>query len=86
MKEKKLEQVLEEALSAYIDDGRTVEDILREHAAYRGRLEPLLETAIATFEAFQAEHPSVASREHGLTRFLSDALARQRLRAIVGDG
>lgn len=86
MKEKKLEQVLEEALSAYIDEGRPIDEILREHAAYRGRLEPLLETAIASYEVFQSQQPSASARERGLTRFLSDARARAQLRAIVSKG
>ncbi len=83
MKEKKLELVLEEALSAYIEDGRTIDDIMREHAAYRGRLEPLLHTAIEAYEEFQARHPSTAARQRGLARFLADARARASLRSLA---
>ena len=83
MKEKKLEQVLEEALSAYIEGGRTREDILCEHAAYRGHLEPLLSTAIETYEEFQARHPSTAAQQRGLARFLADARARASLRSLA---
>ena len=82
MREKELEQVLEEALSACIEEGRSVEDVLLEHVAYRGRLEPLLMTALEAYDAFQAENPSRSSVDRGLDRFLSDAKARRDIRYL----
>jgi hypothetical protein len=82
MREKKLEQVLEEALSAYIEEGRPLDDILREYAAYRGHLEPLMQTAIETYETLQREDPSAWSMGDGLERFLEAARARADIRYL----
>jgi len=82
MREKELEQVLEEALSACIDEGRALDDVLREHVAYRGRLEPLLITALEAYDSLQSEHPAPASIDRGLVRFLSDAKVRRDIRHL----
>jgi hypothetical protein len=85
MREKELEQVLEEALSACIEEGRSLEDVLREHVAYRGRLEPLLITALETYDALQSERPTQAAMDEGLARFLSDARVRRDIRFLRDD-
>jgi hypothetical protein len=77
MRENELEEVLEQALSACINEGRSLDDVLREHVAWRGRLEPLLITALETYEALQSEAPSRRAMDEGLARFLSDARLRR---------
>jgi len=84
MREKELEQVLEEALSACIEDGRSIEDVLAEYAAYRGTLEPLLVTALDTYDALQGENPPTAVDER-LERFLQNARARDDVRYLRGE-
>jgi hypothetical protein len=85
MREKEIEEVLEEALSACIEEGRSLDEVLREHVAYRGRLEPLLIAALDTYDALQAERPKPAAMEEGLARFLADARVRRDIRFLKAD-
>ena len=81
MREKELEQVLEEALSACIEEGRSIEDVLVEYAAYRGTLEPLLITALESYDALQGENPP-SQVDQRLERFLQNARARDDVRFL----
>jgi hypothetical protein len=79
MRERKLDEVFEESLTAYLEEGRSVEDSLLLYPEFRGELEPLLRTALEVSAGFQAFSPPVAVQERGLARFLSDARGRARL-------
>ena len=82
MRVRKLEEVLEESLSAYLDHGRPVEESLRLYPEFRGQLEPLLRTAIQVSDSFQTFDVPLAVQQRGLARFLSDARGRARLNSL----
>jgi hypothetical protein len=82
MRVRKLEEVLEESLSAYLHQGRSVEESLRLYPEFRGELEPLLRTAIQVSDTFQSFDPPLAVQQRGLARFLSDARGRARLNSL----
>jgi hypothetical protein len=82
MRERKLDEVFEESLTAYLDEGRSVEDSLRLYPEFRGELEPLLRTALAVSVGFQSYSPPAAVQERGLARFLSDARGRAHLNGM----
>lgn len=85
MKMRRLDEILEECLTAYLDQGRSVEESLQLHSAYRGQLEPLLRTALEVSSTFQSYSPPDRSQERGLARFLSDARARKNLRTLTAE-
>jgi len=78
MSERRLEEVLDECLSAYLDGRRTIEQSLSLYPSLRDQLEPLLRTAIDVAETFRAPSPVPPAVERGRERFLDSASARRR--------
>jgi hypothetical protein len=79
---KRLEEILEECVSAHLEGRRSLEQSLSLYPALRSELEPLLRTAIDLRATFQNTGPSPAAQQRGLARFLSDARARRNLKTF----
>lgn len=77
---KRLEEILEECVSAHLEGRRSLEQSLSLYPALRSELEPLLRAAIGLRSAFQQTGPSPVAQQRGLARFLSDARARRNLK------
>jgi hypothetical protein len=85
MKASRLEEVLDECLSAYLDGRRTIEESLSLYPDVRRELEPLLRTAVELAEAY-AEPPAPPRRqERGRQEFLNSASVRRRARELTQD-
>jgi hypothetical protein len=78
MSERRLEEVLEECLSAYLDGRRTIEQSLSLYPSLRDQLEPLLRTAIGVAEAFRDPSAAPSTVERGRERFFDSAATRHR--------
>jgi hypothetical protein len=85
MKASRLEEVLDECLSAYLDGRRTVEESLSLYPDVRRELEPLLRTAVELAEAYAAPPPPPGRQERGRQEFLNSALDRRRTRELTQD-
>lgn len=83
MKQRRLNEVLEECLAACLEGRRTVEESLSLYPSLSDHLEPLLRTALSVADSFQDYTPPPYVRERGLQRFL--ASARTRARALTRD-
>jgi hypothetical protein len=78
MSERRLEIILDECLSAYLDGRRTIEQSLSLYPSLKEQLEPLLRTATGVSDAFRASSPDPRSVASGRDRFLNSAAARHR--------
>jgi hypothetical protein len=85
MKARRLEEVLDECLSAYLDGRRTVEESLSLYPDLRPRLEPLLRTATELADRFGQSAPAPHVVERGRQRFLESADIRRRARELTRD-
>ncbi len=85
MKQRRLDEVLEECLAACLEGRRTVEESLSLYPSLSDHLEPLLRTALSVADSFQDYNPPSYVRERGLQRFLASARARTRARALTRD-
>jgi hypothetical protein len=85
MKARRLEEVLDECLSAYLDGRRTVEESLSLYPDLRPRLEPLLRTATELADRFGQSAPPPHIVERGRQRFLESADIRRRARELTLD-
>lgn len=81
MKQRRLDEVLEECLAACLEGRRTVEESLSLYPSLSNHLEPLLRTALSVADSFQDYNPPSYVRERGLQRFLAAARIRTRARA-----
>lgn len=79
---KRLEEILEECVTAHSEGRRSLEQSLSLYPALRSELEPLLRTAIGLRSTFHTTSPSPAAQQRGLARFLSDARARRNLKTL----
>jgi hypothetical protein len=84
MREKRLERVFEDCLSACLEGRRTIADCLSLYPSLADRLEPVLRTALEVSDAFQEYSPPPHVAEQGLYRFQLAAETRARARAIAG--
>jgi hypothetical protein len=82
MSARRLEEILEECLSAYLDGRRSVEESLSLYPFYASELEPMLRTATGISYALNSYSPPLHVQQRGLQRFLSDARARRNLKAL----
>jgi hypothetical protein len=82
MSTRRLEEILEECLSAYLDGRRSVEESLSLYPFYAAELEPLLRTATEINTTLNSYSPPAHVQRRGLNRFLSDARARRNIRAL----
>jgi hypothetical protein len=85
MKGRRLEEVLDECLAAYLDDRRTIEESLSLYPSLRPRLEPLLRTAAALADKLGNTTPAPHLLERGRERFLESAQIRRRARDLTRD-
>ncbi len=82
MSTRRLEEILEECLSAYLDGRRSVEESLRLYPTYAPELEPILRTATSINTTLNSYSPPAHVQERGLHRFLSDARARRNMASL----
>ena len=85
MRKRRLEEVLDECLSAHLAGRRTIEESLSLYPALRPQLEPLLRTAIELAENLQAPSPAPHLVERGRQRFLESARNRRRAHELTRD-
>jgi len=85
MKASRLEEVLDESLSAYLDGRRSIEENLSLYPDIRVQLEPLLRTAVELAEALSGPSPRPHLRERGREEFLNSASVRRRARELTQD-
>jgi hypothetical protein len=85
MKANRLEEVLDECLSAYLDGRRTIEESLSLYPDIKTELEPLLRTAVELADAFRDPSPSPHVEERGRQEFLNSASVRRRARELTQD-
>ena len=83
MKARRLEEALDECLSAYLDGRRTVEESLSLYPALRDQLEPLLRTVVEVAGAYDESSPPAYLQERVRHKFLSSASVRRRAQAIT---
>lgn len=83
MKARRLEEALDECLSAYLDGRRTIEESLSLYPSLRDQLEPLLKTVVDVAAAFDESSPPAYLQERVRHKFLSSASVRRRARAIT---
>ena len=82
MSARRLEEILEECLSAYLDGRRTIEESLSLYPFYASELEPMLRTATGINFALNSYSPPAHVQQRGLNRFLSDARARRNMKSL----
>jgi hypothetical protein len=85
LKAKRLEEVLDECLGAYLEGRRSVEESLSLYPSLRPELEPLLRTAAALADGLQTQSPSPRLVARGRERFLESAEIRRRARELTSD-
>jgi hypothetical protein len=85
MKAKRLDEVLDDCLSAYLEDRRSIEESLSLYPALRPELEPLLRTAVEVADTFRESSPPESVEERGRQEFLTSASVRQRAKLLTYD-
>ena len=85
MKARRLDEVLDECLSAYLEGRRSVDESLSLYPALRHELEPLLWTAVEVADTFSESSPPEHVAEHGREEFLTSASVRQRAKLLTYD-
>jgi hypothetical protein len=85
MKARRLDEVLDECLSAYLEGRRTIEESLSLYPSLRDELEPLLRTAIPIADTFNESAPPDRVQERGRQEFLTSASVRQRAKLLTKD-
>ncbi len=83
MNARRLEEIFEECVTAYLEGRRSIEQSLSLYPAYADELGPLLRTAVRYSESFQKVTPPARAQERGLQRFLADARARRNVRSLT---
>lgn len=85
MKARRLDEVLDECLSAYLERRRTIEESLSLYPDLRTQLEPLLRTALEVTGALAEPSPPHHIEERGRQKFLDSASVRRQAEALTGD-
>jgi hypothetical protein len=85
LKAKRLEEVLDECLGAYLEGRRSIEESLSLYPSLRSELEPLLRTAAALAVRLQTPSPAEHLITQGRERFLESAEIRRRARELTRD-
>lgn len=83
MRANRLEEVLEECVSAYLAGRRSVEDSLSLYPSLAAELAPLLRTAVGIADSFQSYSPPAYARINVRQRLLGEAAARAHARALT---
>ena len=85
MKVRRLEEVLDECLAAYLEGRRSIDESLSLYPALRPRLEPLLRTAAELADKLGNTTPAAHLVQRGRERFLESAQIRRRARELTRD-
>ena len=85
MKARRLDEVLDECLSAYLERRRTIEESLSLYPDLRAQLEPLLRTALEVTGTLAEPSPPHHIEERGRQKFLESASTRRRAQALTAD-
>jgi hypothetical protein len=85
MKARRLDEVLDECLSAYLEGRRGIEESLSLYPALRPELEPLLRTAAEIADTFSESSPPEHVEERGRQEFMTSASVRQRAKLLTYD-
>ncbi len=83
MSANRLEDILEECVSAHLEGRRSVEDSLSLYPSLSAELAPLLRTAVSIAESFQSYSPPAYVQINIRARFLAEAAARVRGRTLT---
>jgi hypothetical protein len=83
MNVRRLEEVFEECVTAYLEGRRSIQDSLQLYPAFASQLAPLLQTAVQFNESLSKVDPPAHVQERVRHRFLSDARARRQVRALT---
>jgi len=86
MSTRRLEEILEECLSAYLEGRRSIAESLSLYPSVADQLEPLLRTATSISANFGDYVPPQHIQQRGLHRFLSDARVRRNLKTLKVSG
>jgi len=85
MKARRLDEVLDDCLSAYLEGRRSIEESLSLYPSLRHELEPLLRTAVEVADTFGESSPPDHVEERGRQEFLTSASVRQRAKLVTSD-
>jgi hypothetical protein len=83
MSARRLEEIFEECVTAYLEGRRSIQESLQLYPAYAFELAPLLRTAVQLNESFSKVEPPAHVQERVRHRFLSDARARRQVRSLT---
>jgi hypothetical protein len=86
MNERRLEEIFEECVTAYLEGRRSIPESLQLYPAFAPQLAPLLQTAVQLNESFSKVDAPAHVRERIRHRFLADARARRHIRALRRHG
>lgn len=83
MSERRLEEIFEECVTAYLEGRRSIHDSLQLYPAFAAQLTPLLQTAVQLNESFSKVDAPAHVQERVRHRFLADARARRHIRVLT---
>jgi len=85
MKARRLDEVLDDCLSACLEGRRSIEESLSLYPSLRQELEPLLRTAVEVADTLGGASPPEHIEERGRQEFLTSASVRQRAKLLTYD-
>ena len=85
MKARRLDEVLDECLSAYLEGRRSIDESLSLYPSLRHEVEPLLRTAVEVADTFRESSPPEHIEQRGRQEFLTSASVRQRAKLLTFD-
>src|SRR5947199_8557685 len=85
MKARRLDEVLDDCLSACLEGRRSIEESLSLYPSVRQELEPLLRTAVEVADTLSGASPPEHIEERGRQEFLTSASVRQRAKLLTYD-
>lgn len=83
MSVRRLEEIFEECVTAYLEGRRSIQESLQLYPTFAPELAPLLQTAARLNESFSKVDPPAHVQERVRHRFLSDARARRQVRSLT---
>lgn len=83
MNARRLEEIFEECVTAYLEGRRSIQESLQLYPAFATELAPLLHTAVQFNDSFGKITPPARVQERVRQRFLSDARARRQVRSLT---
>jgi len=83
MNARRLEEIFEECVTAYLEGRRSIQESLQLYPAFAAELAPLLHTAVQFNDSFSKITPPARVQERVRQRFLADARARRQVRSLT---